>query len=753
MKKFIWLFGENLGDTANNNSYYFWDQVCNIEDEIEKYYVLTKSSKNKKFYNSLSNEQKDKIIWKNSLKHIELFKKADMYFVSLSYKDILPEQLIGRKVKFIIKRPLIYLQHGTTAIKKLGYKGNTYYNNMFRFVYYNPDIKDRFCENNDFHDYQMYYGEFHPRYKQFVKYYLEKQKESNSQKKILFFITWREYFGDNFATRKFINKLNQVFENPNFINYVKDKNIDVKLCMHQFYDDEKVAVIKESIKDTNIELVHPSNIDLMKELATCDLLITDYSSVGFDSALLGTPVMLFQPDCEEYFLHRESYYDISEIEKYSIKKPSELVENIIDENYGKNEFFISKMPKKIDLQEISEGKHIDKMYEYFKKLQLNRITILGYNFTGRGGTVSATKALAESLLERGYLVELYSLKMTEKHYSVPYGMASIGFYSTRENKYIRFLKRNLVRSRKNYYYLDYDINKNILYPYIGKALKKYLETTNSRTIISTRESLHLFVKNFASESVVNKLYFFHTDSTILNDYYPGLIDALKATKLENCIFVTDASKEAYKKQLGYDNYEKGYVVSNSLESKAMITKDLITIDDTKEGISAVSLLRLSADRKKDVDNIIEFGKYLLDHKAENVVVKVYGQGDLVNYLLDEIFKNNIDDYIYYMGVTNTPNSVIIENDCVIDFCNNQSFGMTYIESIFNGRPVFARENVGSLEVLKDIPSSYYHSNEELYKKICSVKNKTLSEYKKNWDLIDKRYSRKIIADKIEKMLK
>ena len=30
MKKFIWLFGENLGNTYNNNSYYFWDEALDL---------------------------------------------------------------------------------------------------------------------------------------------------------------------------------------------------------------------------------------------------------------------------------------------------------------------------------------------------------------------------------------------------------------------------------------------------------------------------------------------------------------------------------------------------------------------------------------------------------------------------------------------------------------------------------------------------------------------------------------------------
>ena len=50
MKKFIWLFGENLGNTYNNNSYYFWDEVCNVKDEINKYFILSRNKQNLDFY-------------------------------------------------------------------------------------------------------------------------------------------------------------------------------------------------------------------------------------------------------------------------------------------------------------------------------------------------------------------------------------------------------------------------------------------------------------------------------------------------------------------------------------------------------------------------------------------------------------------------------------------------------------------------------------------------------------------------------
>ena len=64
MKRIIWLFGENESKTINNNSYYFYKKVCNIDDEIDKYYILEKNKKNIKLLKSFS---KDIIFQQTSL--------------------------------------------------------------------------------------------------------------------------------------------------------------------------------------------------------------------------------------------------------------------------------------------------------------------------------------------------------------------------------------------------------------------------------------------------------------------------------------------------------------------------------------------------------------------------------------------------------------------------------------------------------------------------------------------------------------
>ena len=228
MRKIVWLFGENEGRTLNNNSFYFWEQICSIDDEILKYYVVEKNDNNVKIVSTFSDKLKDKIVWKNSEEHIKVFNESDTHIVSLSYKDVTPtiyDEDIGPT------KPTIYLQHGTTAIKKLGYKGFGYKNNFYKFIYYNKEMFDKFQKENDFKKYQLYYMIAHPRYMELVRRNNLKKKK----RQFLYFLTWKEYLGDNKETRNLINNITNLVLNKDLVKYLKDNKITFKLCVHQFF--------------------------------------------------------------------------------------------------------------------------------------------------------------------------------------------------------------------------------------------------------------------------------------------------------------------------------------------------------------------------------------------------------------------------------------------------------------------------------------------------------------------------------------
>ena len=379
MNNYIWLIGENNGTTANNNSYYFWKQIVNKNDDIDKYLVLSKNKTNKELYKNLTENEKKFILWKNSIKHYKIYFEADMFFVTLSYKDVVPTKILNREIKLKIKKPVVYLQHGTLGIKKIGYNGKSYNNNMFRFCIYNKKIKEKFKEENDFKDYQLYYAEFHPRYMELVKRE-EKYKEKNQ---ILYFLTWREYFGKNTETELFVRNLKKIVSSEKLKEYLEKNNIELKICVHAFFNEEILKEVYTVISTDKISIIVQQSTNIMDELAKSKLLITDYSSVGFDFTFLNKPVILFQPDRDNYLEKRKIYCTEDELEDNSTRSVKELIDKIVNEKYEINNFYRSRLPEKIDYEYIKEGKHIEKMYTYFSNIQKNKITFMGYNFYDR----------------------------------------------------------------------------------------------------------------------------------------------------------------------------------------------------------------------------------------------------------------------------------------------------------------------------------------------------------------------------------
>lgn len=748
MSNYIWLIGENNSKTANNNSYYFWKKIVNKNDGIDKYFVLFSNKENRRLYKTLSDSEKKFVIWKNSYKHYKMYFDADMFFVTLSYKDIMPESLLVKDIKLKVKKPVVYLQHGTMGIKKIGYTGKAYNNNMFRFCIYNNKIRETFKKENDFKDYQLYYAKYHPRYMELLK----REEEHKKKNQILYFLTWREYFGKNTETEIFIRNIRKIVESNELKEYLERTDITLKICVHAFFDDEILKGIYPIINSKKIIIEKQQKVNVMDELAKSKLLITDYSSIGFDFTFLNKPVILFQPDRDNYLLKREIYCTEEELEENSIRSVKELISRIINEKYSINNFFKSRLPDTIDYQYVREGKHIDKMYNYFSEIQKNKITFMGYNFFGVGGTVNATRALTEGLLESGYLVELLSLKKTKKPQNMPYGLNVNYIFYEKTKSLKEKIERNLHRFKKNYSYLKFDANMNSLHPYCGFVLSKKMKNIKTNTLISTRESLHLFLNDCISQNVKKKIYFFHCSSDNVEVLFPGVMNKIKKFKIHKAIFVTEKNRQAFKDQHQYDNYDKYAVIGNALEQYKIINIEEIQAIEKKKTYRGIYLLRISKDRVEDLKNLINFGIYLKNNNVKNFVLDVFGTGDYVEQFLDELEENDVMDVINYRGLTINPTEELRKHDVMVDLSLNHSFGMTYIEAILNGKKVFCMKNPGSLEVMVNIPNSYIESFEDLHEKINHLDEVSKEELMENYKKIEEKYSRKTVTDKFIKFM-
>lgn len=752
MKKIIWLFGENESKTMNNNSFYFWKNVCNINDEIDKYFVVIKNENNKKLIKSMSKNEKSKIVYKNSFKHWLLYHKSTMQLVSLSYKDVIPDKLLFKNIKMGVKKPIIYLQHGTTAIKKLGYCGSGYNNNFFRFFIYNKNIRKSMIEYNDFKDYQLYYAKYHPRYMELLK----RSKDTTNKKQILYFLTWREYLEDKKSSKALIKSIKKLINDERLKKYLKDNDIKFKICLHQFFKSNKLIDFINDIDNDLFEIVTPSKVDVMNELANSTLLITDYSSVGFDFTFLNKPVILFTPDLKEYLSGRDLYCSIDELKKYSIENVEELVHTIINGSYKINEFFRSRLPKKIDYDYVLKGNHIMDMYNYLKEKELNKIAFIGYKFGGSGGTVSATKSLVEGLLEKGYLVELVSIKGTPRgRTKFPYGVRDVRISQINARMIIRVYEK--VLRMLNFITIDmgslkYDNCRKLLAVDIGTRINRYLKNTTSKTIVSTRESIHPFIYNCTNSYVKNKVYFFHTDANALNDMFPNLSPSLKKITYDNAVFVSKSNYDKYKKIYNL-NLKNHIIIGNCITDDKIISRNLIKTPTRRKKYKGIVLTRLSNDRIEDINNMISFGNKLKAENIKKITFDIFGTGDAVTYLKDQIKKNKLSRYISYKGLTKDTLTELQNHDFLLDFSVNQSFGMIYLEGILAGKKIYASSNDGANEVLKGLDNTIYHDFDELINMLKEFDKVTKKDLIKAYDMIMEKYSKEVVTNKFISIIK
>jgi len=730
---YIWIYGENRAESACENAFNFWRYGLTKDDSVDKYFILKKNKYTLEVYESLSKIEKEFILWHNSKKHKKIFEDADMCFISDSFEDVCPTKGTFRKKIYPIDKPLIFLQKDSNSLFNTRFTGESQNNNIFRFCVYDKNNMNIFKEKNNFRDYQLRYVKFPLK---FDSKFIE-EDESTPKDSLVFVVEWRYY---DSIRKDFVNNLVGVLKSKELNEYLKNNNIKLKLYLHRYYKKNKFRNIFSCAND-NIEIFE-TNVVSREDVLKCKLLITDYNSYAYDFTLLNRPVILYQPDFD--FVKSKHQFLIDENELFNIKDSSELISAIVNEKEVANP--VLEMWDD-DIYDVKSDDHLKELYEYFLEKQENKITFIGYNFFGVGGTVSATKALSEGLMQKDCFVELYSILKTNSRNSKPYGINfTHAFYrhtiSVREK-----VKYKLFKLTRRYGYIGYEENVDGLNPYSNYHLKRTLKNIKSKTVVSTRESLHLYLDDCRSDFIKDKIYFFHAPADTLDVMYPGLIKELKKKTFEKAIFVTESNRQALKDLLDYSGYNNYIIIGNALEQVKVIPREDIHAVPKKDKYVGIYLLRLSRDRIDDLNNLIEFAKHLKKKNVTNIVIDVFGGGNYVEDFMDIVYANNLDNIINYRGKTNNPFGEIKNHDFMADFTLNHSFGMIYIEGVLGGRKVFCMENQGSLEVMEGIDNTYIESFDWLVDQINDISDISEDELKENYDIISSKFSQKAVSEK------
>lgn len=271
----------------DNGLIFFQYLINNYSDRFYVYYLLSDNSvdtKNLKGY-------EDNIIQFQSLEHLKLFENSTVIAHTHTPNYVLPflTNYLEEQVK---SKNKLFLQHGIIASKDVSEIYGRTKNNEFTnlFVVSSEREKKEVINNYNYPEESVILSGL-PRFDELIRHRYESH---TTQSSILIMPTWRkeidQYSAANFKETNFFKVFNQLLTNESLINFLSNNNIEINLYLHHNF--QKFS----RLFDNNfINVIYEGKVNVKDLLYTNDLLITDYSSVGLDFALMYKKVIYYRP--------------------------------------------------------------------------------------------------------------------------------------------------------------------------------------------------------------------------------------------------------------------------------------------------------------------------------------------------------------------------------------------------------------------------------------------------------------------------
>lgn len=314
--KIIYLYSQK-GNDINGNMFYLLKELRNNREYDDyKIYIPVKENRIEEFKTKIDNYgiKNYKLIKDNTRKSTTILSKAKYIFTDTSMEV------------FYVKKPgQIYVNtwHGT-PLKTLGKSvANDYYtiSNVQKnflladyLLYPNEYMKDIMIR-----DYMLDIRNNkicmlgYPRNSIFFK-----EKPKNNKIKVAYLPTWR---GNNLGkdANNYLNELKNIL---NDLDSSLNEKHDFYINLHPYLKNKIDFDDYKNIKK------FPKEYETYDFLSTCDILITDYSSVFYDFACTRRKIILFTYDKEEYLKDRGMYCDINTLPFPQVSTVEELVSEI-----------------------------------------------------------------------------------------------------------------------------------------------------------------------------------------------------------------------------------------------------------------------------------------------------------------------------------------------------------------------------------------------------------------------------------------
>ena len=126
-------------------------------------------------------------------------------------------------------------------------------------------------------------------------------------RRLLVIPTWRDWLTDpdEYAASDYHAQWHGLLTDPRFTELCEQAGLEVVLSLHP-----NMRAFVGSFEDAGVTVVHPGERAVQDMIIDSAVLLTDFSSVGFDAALLHRPVLYFQFDRDRFLGRAGSHLDL-----------------------------------------------------------------------------------------------------------------------------------------------------------------------------------------------------------------------------------------------------------------------------------------------------------------------------------------------------------------------------------------------------------------------------------------------------------
>ncbi|MGG1572303.1 CDP-glycerol glycerophosphotransferase family protein [Fictibacillus sp. NRS-1165] len=351
--KNIWLVGERPYK-AQDTGYHFFKYIREKHPDKNAYYVIEEQSPELKNVKPLGN-----ILYYKSKEHIfNTFMARKV--ISSHHPDYL-YPLRTKRYKKAIKATKVFLQHGVMGTKNMvanyGKRAPGFDTDLFLV---SSDFEKEMIVNDFGYDPDEVKVTGLSRFDSLLAGDVEKKRQ------LLIIPTWRDWIinDDVFLESEYFERYRELINHPKLHEIAENFDFELIFCLHpnmqkftSFFAGSPVRIISQGEVDVQL---------LLKESA---MMITDYSSVGFDFSFLHKPILYYQFDRDRFIGKRPSHLDLdNDLPGEVVLGTEEILAEV--ERYAKRSFeveekYINRSKKFLKYRDRSHNVRIYKTIEEF----------------------------------------------------------------------------------------------------------------------------------------------------------------------------------------------------------------------------------------------------------------------------------------------------------------------------------------------------------------------------------------------------